>query len=166
MTEKELHKLSRQDLLQLLLAQSREVARQKSAIEVLKADLTQEKELTEKLKEKLNDKDGTIEHLKHRLDDKDKALDHLKDEVAELESARDELRERLEDKDLALDIARAQLDRLAVGSSAVKVPDLQNREKLRKEEKRELLDTLRRLQEESAAILKNSGEHRDERNYN
>ena len=74
MTEKELHKLSRQDLLQLLLAQSKEVVRQKASIEDLMTAIGQERELTDRLKAKLNEKDETIEHLKHRLDAKDETM--------------------------------------------------------------------------------------------
>ena len=110
MTEKELHRLGRHDLLQLLLTQSREVAQQKTDIEELTENLQQEKALTDRLKDKLNDKDETIGHLKHRLDDKDEHLNHLKEETEKLRRETEEMRERLADKDLALDIARARLD--------------------------------------------------------
>ena len=59
MTEKELHRLSRQDLLQLLLAQSKEVSRQKNVIEEMKTNAAQDLELTERLKGKLDEKDET-----------------------------------------------------------------------------------------------------------
>ncbi len=85
MTEKELHKLGRQDLLQLLLVQSREVARQKKATEEIRALLEKERELTDRLKEKLNAKDETIEHLKARLNDKDEALKILRDQPSRLD---------------------------------------------------------------------------------
>lgn len=118
MTEKELHKLSRQDLLQLLLAQSKEVVRQKSSIEELMTAFNEEKELTERLKAKLNEKDETIEHLKHRLDAKDETMNRMKAEVAEMTEQVKVLRTRLDEKDVALDAARARLDLLNLGGAA------------------------------------------------
>ena len=108
MTEKELHKLNRQDLLQLLLTQSKEVAQQKS----------------------------TIEDLRHRLDEKDESLSRLKAEADRLRLEMETMRGRLEDKDLALDIARTRLDCMAlsgVGSadplvSEQSAPDPEDRE--------------------------------------
>ena len=77
MTAKELHKLSRQDLLQLLLAQSREVARQKENIEELKGLLKKERDLSTRLKEKLNEKDDDIARLAEKLNDKDYLAEKL-----------------------------------------------------------------------------------------
>ena len=116
MTEKELHKLSRQDLLQLLLAQSKEVVRQKASIEDLMTAIGQERELTDRLKAKLNEKDETIEHLKHRLDAKDETMNRLKAEAAEMTEEVKFLRARLDEKDVALDAARARLDTLFPGA--------------------------------------------------
>ena len=53
MTEKDLHKLRRQDLLQLLLAQSREVAGQQERIRELEASEASLQALSERLKGKL-----------------------------------------------------------------------------------------------------------------
>ena len=78
MTEKELRRLSRQDLLQLLLVQSRDVARLKESAEELKNALSEERELCERLKGKLNEKDETLERLKERLNDKDATISRLK----------------------------------------------------------------------------------------
>ena len=126
MTEKELHRLSRQDLLQLLLAQSKEVSRQRAAIEELKNNAEKDHELIDRLKAKLDDKDATIETLKKRLDEKDETIAHLKRRL----DAKDEtmhkmkvdaedmsgtvefLRSRLDEKDAALDAVRARLDML------------------------------------------------------
>ena len=81
MTEKELHKLSRENLLQLLLAQSREVNRQKEEYR----QLTEAKEELdaglERLKAKLDEKDETIERLRAKLDEKDALLDQLRAEL-------------------------------------------------------------------------------------
>ena len=74
MTAKELHKLSRQDLLQLLLAQSREVARQKESIDELKGLLKKERDLSNRLKEKLNEKDEDLARLADKLNEKDENI--------------------------------------------------------------------------------------------
>lgn len=93
MTEKQLHKLHRQDLLQLLLAQSREVAAeqaeinsQKERIEELEAGnarliqkLDEKDETIERLKGKLNEKDALLEKLKGRLDQKDADIRRLRE---------------------------------------------------------------------------------------
>ena len=140
MTAKELHKLSRQDLLQLLLAQSREVARQKENIEELKGLLKKERELSARLKEKLNEKDDDItrlaeklndkdenigrlkdklngkdeifERLKNRLDEKDMELNEAQEDAETLRQSVESLRTRLDEKDEALESARARLDRM------------------------------------------------------
>ena len=67
MTEKELHKLRRQDLLELLLSQSKEVARQKNLIAALQDELTTEKGVVDHLKERLDGKDEKIHTLEARL---------------------------------------------------------------------------------------------------
>ena len=127
MTEKELHRLSRQDLLQLLLAQSKEVSRQRAAIEELKSNAEKDHELIDRLKGKLDDKDASLETLKHRLDEKDETIAHLKrrldakDETMnklkadaeDMSGTMEFLRSRLDEKDIALDAARARLDMLS-----------------------------------------------------
>ncbi len=84
MTEKELHKLRRQDLLQLLLLQSRESAQQQAVIEELKQDAAQLRESNERLKGKLDEKDSQIERLKGRLDQKDVQIRALRAELEAL----------------------------------------------------------------------------------
>ena len=146
MTAKELHKLSRQDLLQLLLAQSREVARQKESIDELKGLLKKERDLSSRLKEKLNEKDEDLarlveklnekdenigrlkeklngkdelfERLKHRLDEKDGELSVAQEEAETMRQSMESLRTRLDEKDIALESARARLDRLGPAQSA------------------------------------------------
>ncbi len=148
MTEKELHRLSRQDLLELLLTQSREVAQQKSVIEEMTENLSQEKALTGRLKDRLNDKDETIEHLKHRLDDKDESLNRLKAEAKELREEMESMRERLSDKDLALDIARARMDCMQLNISDAPASEHSDRTA---EEKEARLLYLRELLQKSKA---------------
>ena len=95
MTERELRRLSRQDLLQLLLAQSREVARQNDTITELRSALEQEREFTAGLKAKLDEKDSMVEQLRADIN---------------------ALRTRLDEKDFMLDAARVRLDRLDLGA--------------------------------------------------
>ena len=131
MTEKELHRLSRQDLLQLLLAQSKEVSRQKNTIEEMKKTLEEERSLTDRLKGKLDEKDEVIEHLKKRLDAKDETMNRLKEEAALRLAQVDAIRARLDEKDAALDAARARLDGVspapAVRTDTVPEPDPEER---------------------------------------
>ena len=95
MTERELRKLSRQDLLQLLVAQSKEVARLKDTVAESKKALDQERTLTESLKADLDEKDGVIAKLRADID---------------------ALRVRLDEKDRMLDAARFRMDRHGLGT--------------------------------------------------
>ncbi len=95
MTDKDLHKLSREDLLKLMLAQSKELTRQKTivskmtttaeentaSIDRLKAKLDEKDETIERLKGRLNEKDALLEKLKKSLDDKDKLLEEKQEEL-------------------------------------------------------------------------------------
>ena len=69
-TDKELHKLRRVDLLELLLEQIRENEEQGAKV----AELS---DLTERLKNKLDQKDEQIERLKLKLDQKDAQIAEL-----------------------------------------------------------------------------------------
>ncbi len=89
MTDKELRKLRRQDLLQLLLAQSREVARLQEELEHMNIELKTRQETDERLKRRLDDKDAQLERLKRRLDDKDARLEEMSVEIASLRGAAD-----------------------------------------------------------------------------
>ena len=83
MTEKELHKLSREDLLRLLLAQSKEVSRLKAELETVKTGRNEAQETLERLKAKLDEKDAQLEKLKGRLDEKDAMLAAFQEEHPE-----------------------------------------------------------------------------------
>lgn len=78
MTERELHKLRRQDLLELLLTQSREAARMQAEYEKLKSAYEERESSYNRLKEKLNEKDQQIEKLIRRLNDKDALIRQLR----------------------------------------------------------------------------------------
>ncbi len=96
MTEKELRRLSRQDLLQMLLAQSREVAGLKESVQNLRDALSDEQELSEQLKAKLDEREAAVEKLRTRLDEKDTAMERL--------------RARLDDRNMAYERMKKQLD--------------------------------------------------------
>lgn len=71
-SDKELQKLRRVDLLELLVDQIRDNDR-------LTAENEQLTDLTDRLKAKLDDKDAQIEHLKQRLNMKDDQIKHLEE---------------------------------------------------------------------------------------
>ena len=79
MTEKELHKLRKQDLLQLLLAQGTEAAELQEQITKLSASLEETEAGNERLKAKLDEKDELIEKLKSRLDEKDARITKMRE---------------------------------------------------------------------------------------
>ncbi len=80
MTDKELRRLSREDLLRLLLAQSREVNRQKSELESVGAERDELREALEQMKAKLDEKDEMLEKLNTELDEKEAELSFLREE--------------------------------------------------------------------------------------
>lgn len=88
MTDKELRKLRRQDLLQLLLAQSREVARQQELGDELRGEYEQQQKTDRRLKDKLDEKDAQLERLKKRLDQKDAEIASLRLQVARLQAGK------------------------------------------------------------------------------
>lgn len=81
MTEKEMYKLRKQDLLKLLLTQGQEAAERQEQINILTASLAETEETVERLKEKLNEKDALIEKLKKRLDEKDARITKMRETV-------------------------------------------------------------------------------------
>lgn len=94
MTEKELRRLRRPDLLQLLLAQGKEAVALQAQLEERSAELAESQAMGGRLKEKLDEKDALIEKLKGRLDEKDARIRELESEMqAWLDSRRIELDE-------------------------------------------------------------------------
>ena len=79
MTEKEIHRLRKQDLLQLLLTQGKEAAALQEEIGRLSASLADAESSNERLKAKLDEKDELIEKLKGRLDEKDARINKLRE---------------------------------------------------------------------------------------
>lgn len=88
MTEKELHKLNRHDMLKLMLAQGKEAATLSEDLEAASTELAEVKATNERLKLKLDEKDALIEKLKNRLDQKDA---RIKDMILEMEKWRSEM---------------------------------------------------------------------------
>lgn len=88
MTEKELHKLGKQDMLKLMLAQGKEAAALTEELDAANAELAEVKATNERLKLRLDEKDALIEKLKNRLDQKD---ERIKDMMVEMEKWRSEM---------------------------------------------------------------------------
>ncbi len=88
MTEKELHKLRRPALLQLLLAQGREAAQLQSQIQQMTAELEQLRETNQRFIERMDDKDAQIERLKGRLNQKDTLIGEYRTVMEEYRSGR------------------------------------------------------------------------------
>ena len=100
MADKDLRKMKRQDLLELLILQSKEVLRMQDDIMLKTSTIEELTNMSDRLKAKLNEKDEEIEgisnRLKAKLDEKDRQIDHLK--------------EKLDDKDVQLDRLKIRLD--------------------------------------------------------
>jgi chromosome segregation ATPase len=88
MTDKELHRLRRQDLLQLLLAQGREAEKLKQRLEETSQQLAESEATVERLKRRLDEKDKQINKLKGRLDRKDSQIRDLRDVLERRRNAR------------------------------------------------------------------------------
>ncbi len=101
MTEKELHKLKRHDLLVLLVAQGKEAAELQEQLGQTQRALAEMTALSERLKTRLNEKDEQIERLKERLNEKDGQIERLK--------------ERLDGKDARIAILEKQIEELHTG---------------------------------------------------
>lgn len=83
MTEKELHKLHRQDLLQLLVEQGKEALQLGNRLAETESSLNEMQSGNDRLKTKLNEKDEQIDRLKERLDEKDALINKLKSRLDE-----------------------------------------------------------------------------------
>ena len=88
MAEKELRRLKRQELLQLLLAQVKEAEELQEKLHGTESQLKEANEILERLKARLNSKDAQIHKLKGRLDKKDAQIKSLKATEERLRSDR------------------------------------------------------------------------------
>ena len=93
---KDLQRLNRQDLLELLVGQMREGDELRATIEQNEREIANLNDLADRLKGKLDLKDEQIDNLKEKLDLKDSQMDHLKS--------------RLDDKDGRLKVLKGRLD--------------------------------------------------------
>ena len=118
MTERELRKLKRHDVLQLLLVQVQEAEQLRQQLEHTGEQLKAERELTERLKTKLNSKDAQIHKLKGRLDKKDL---QIREQRATLEKLRQDRRIRMERSG---SIAEAALQLSGIFEAAQSAADL------------------------------------------
>ena len=84
MPDKELRTLSRQDLLQLLIAQGREAASIEEQLKEAKYNEQRQFDSNERLRDRIADREETIEHLKEKLTGKDEKLNEKDREIAEL----------------------------------------------------------------------------------
>ena len=130
-SDRELSRLKRQDLLELLLEQMREGERLQAEVnqltslsDRLKAKLDDKDVQIDHLKEKLNDKDVQIDHLKEKLDDKDAQIDRLKPKLDEKDAQIERLKHRLDDKDEQIDGLKAQARVLAHKKNLINMDEL------------------------------------------
>ncbi len=97
MTDKELHKLRRQDLLQLLLMQSKEVSRLQSALEKQESVLAELRETGARLKDQLDEKTGLAGQLNELLEEKDAHILRLNLRLEAKDAHIGKLNQRLEE---------------------------------------------------------------------
>lgn len=110
MTEKELHKLKRPDLLALLVSQGRQAADQQTALQQAHEAIKLAGQLEQRLKDRLNDKDAQLARLKEKLNDKDAQIDELNLRLDGKDAQRQQLILRLDEKDAQLDKLKRCLD--------------------------------------------------------
>lgn len=113
---RELQRLSRQDLLELLVGQMREGDEPRDAMEQKDRDLRDQGELVAHLKERLDLKDERIGCLREQLGDKDAQIAHLRDRLDDKDAQMAKLKRRLDEKDslIARIVATGDLDPTAV----------------------------------------------------
>ena len=86
MTEKEVHKMKSQDLVQLLLAQGIDSVRLQETLEEKKLTLDQLRQTNDSLKERLNERDAATDQLKKDLDQSDARIRALEAEMESLQA--------------------------------------------------------------------------------
>lgn len=118
MAEKELNKLKRQEVLQLLLVQVKESEQLQKKYDEAIEHLKEEEELCGRLKARLNSKDAQIHKLRGRLDKKDDQIHRLKMQVVELQ------KQRLNGLEEAGSIAEVSMELSGVFEAAQKAADI------------------------------------------
>lgn len=97
MTEKDLARLKRMDLLALLVEQGRQAGELETSLSEAQAALNEANGLAERLKERLNEKDAQLERLKERLDEKDAQIERLKQRLDQKDIQLGQLSDKIED---------------------------------------------------------------------
>lgn len=132
MTDKEFHKLKREDVLRLLLSQVKEAETLRNKLSETEGQLTVAEEGYERLKERLDSKDDQINKLKKRLDDKDAQINKLKgrlenkdDQIRNMKIGLDKLRkEKMDEAREPGSIAKASLELSGIFEAAQRAADL------------------------------------------
>ena len=115
MTEKQLHKLRRQDLLQLLVAQGKEAAQLQARLDEAAEELKNLQDTRTKFIERMDDKDAQIEKLKPRLDEKDAQIEKLTARLNEKDARIEKLIGRLNEKDARIGQLTAEIEQYRSG---------------------------------------------------
>lgn len=118
MTEKELYKLKRQDILKLLLIQVQEAEALRGNYEETQRLLAAAEGSYERLKKRLDSKDTQINKLKGRLDKKDAQILNMKKAIEKLRE------EKLASASYAGSIAEASLQLSGIFEAAQRAADL------------------------------------------
>lgn len=115
MTEKQLHKLRRQDLLQLLVAQGKEAAQLQARLDEAAEELKDLQDTRTRFIERMDDKDAQIEKLKPRLDEKDARIEKLTARLNEKDARIEKLIGRLNEKDARIGQLTAEIEQYRSG---------------------------------------------------
>ncbi len=115
MTEKQLHKLRRQDLLQLLLAQGKEAAQLQARLDEAAEELESLQDTRTRFIERMDDKDAQIEKLKPRLDEKDAQIEKLTARLNEKDAQIEKLIGRLNEKDARIGELTVEIEQYRSG---------------------------------------------------
>ncbi len=96
MTDKELQKLTREDLLRLLLSQEQDLEKAKKLLLEVRDERHQYAEEKKRFEEKLGDRDELIAQLKQRVAEKDEQRSTLARQLEEREARIRELNDKVE----------------------------------------------------------------------
>lgn len=107
---KDLQRLSRQDLLELLVGQLHEGDELHATIEQETRAIEELNGLVNRLKERLDLKDEKVDSLKQKLDLKDEQIERLKDKLNDKDMQIDRLKVKLDDKDALIEKLKHRLD--------------------------------------------------------
>lgn len=107
---KDLQRLNRYDLLELLIGQIHENDELRHVIEDGEKHAAELSALSDRLKDKLDLKDEQIEHLKEKLNLKDEQIENLKKKLDQKDAQFGRLKGKLDDKDAQIEKLKSRLD--------------------------------------------------------